>query len=125
MERVSVQAKVAELNEWVDGPFKAYLQTLLDKAQRRTRIRLKFWQGMGTTFLDFNGDNQYRRRGDERDLMDLLEKASDDEKREHPLWQDFPELLEFLCLVYELDEAFDNWIVGDMVPTVPPKGQKV
>lgn len=120
--RTILDDKVDELNAWVDGAFKDHLQVLFNEAQRRSRIQFKLWQGMGTTFLDFDGDNEYRRPGDSEDLMDLLEKAAIN--RDDVLWNEYPELLQFLSLIYDLDEAFSNWVVGDMEPTVPPKGKR-
>jgi hypothetical protein len=74
---------------------------------------------MGCTFFDFNSENEYRRPGDPRTFMEMLERASN--RRDDPLWETYPELLEFLEMVYQLDDLLPNWIVGDMEPTTKPK----
>lgn len=123
--RPDIAAKANELQAWVDGPLRAHLQALLDRAQRRTTKRLKFWQGMGTTFFSWDDDNEYRRPGDPCSLMDLLEDVVSsvpaDGRATTGLARRQPELIEILVLVSELDDHFPNWIVGDLEPTVPPR----
>lgn len=119
-------AKMAELQYWVDNAVKAYLQELLDAAQRKTAKAITFSQGMGMSFFNWDGDHEYRRPGDEMDLNDMLDYAASDAvgtPRVQALRKSHAELVEFLQLIDELHDNLHNWIVGDMEPTVPPKSK--
>lgn len=121
-------ARVAgEINDARDAAAAAFaeeqvrprLQSLLDRAQRRLRDPIRFYQGMGTWLLVIETDHRRRENTFREAFSDGLGGDHRDRLRAR-----IPELVEFTDLIDACEDRLD-YVFGDFRPTVPPKSRRI
>jgi len=112
-----------EKREWIDTIVYPRLVCLINKAQRRLKLQIRFLSGNGT-YSFFLGDRRLGKRFDDLSWW-LTEAASKPESpSENPIIpkirRRFPELVEFCDIVAAVQDELDE-IIDDVYPTVNPK----
>ena len=105
-----------KLDAWYQKTVHPRLVYLLNKAQSRIKNPIRFVEGMGTRFFDLG-------HGDSSKFHDFNNIFNECESRYRStlILRRFPELVEFLEIIDELNDDDLEFTTGDIHPTVPPK----
>jgi hypothetical protein len=116
------------VEEYIDKYVVPYCQSLIDQAQAKIRTPIEFLQGNGDWRLTTPGsavhaDRLYRLWG----AMGAVDGGGDgscSSQIAHRYVDRFPELYDLNRVIWEVYDLFSMLEVGNLTPTVPPKGQQ-
>jgi hypothetical protein len=115
-----VEARDRRDNAFVDARVTPYVRHLLNAAQARTSDAIKLFQGMGTEDIDWSSDDtSYGRRADAVSAAVRQNGSYTAEPRVLYVRKYFPELVELIVLLGDVDEKIGGQ-VGDLEPTTAP-----